>query len=169
MQPSKSLLLARVAYLQASSATPSPILGKQRPPLCCRLLTHVWWPLSNPKRKETTDPWLHSHWSLNASPGPAHQSGGQGSQSKWRTSWPSASLVPKIDQCPKNHLCQPHFLLVHGKGLPLICLSWTGKSTSLSQTITPDGLKSRNSAIKLPKLLFKHSRNSSPFTAFQIQ
>ena len=26
----------RVACLHASSATPSPILGKQRPPLCCR-------------------------------------------------------------------------------------------------------------------------------------
>ena len=78
----------------------------------------------------------------------------------------SASLVPKIDQRPKNHLCQPHFFLVHGKGLPLICLSGTGKSTSLSQTITPGSLKSRNSAMKHPKLLFKHSSNSSPFTAF---
>ena len=33
--------VARVACLHASSATPSPILGKQKPLLCCRLLTHV--------------------------------------------------------------------------------------------------------------------------------
>ena len=30
------------------------------------------------------------------------------------------------------------------------------------------GLKSKNSAMKHPKLLFKHLRNSSPSTAFQI-